>query len=221
MLSKIGLEKCPLIIVAVVISVAAVTLYVYTIEAAAQSPGKKKTGSNIAEVQQPDTKLIWMQCPVGQTWNGSLCEGEILQYTWKKAQRACPRRYRLPTKSEFIKLLGNCKINNQEATCSSCGPSSEFTNPSRYYKGSICYSMFGKDRVDPCPYGLKSPILCWYWSSTSYKGKNAYAASFFYGTVSPYEKSYKKAVRCVRRGIIKKKTSEYKSGNPKERLGFP
>jgi len=78
------------------------------------------------EVKQPGTNLYWLGCPIGQRWSGSSCEGDARRMSWHDAGNACPSGYRLPTRQEFVSLLGG-----KENSCS---------------KSSKCSSMFGGDR---------------------------------------------------------------------------
>lgn len=41
--------------------------------------------NNGAEVKDLQTSLIWQRCSVGQTWNGTICQGEANLYTWQEA----------------------------------------------------------------------------------------------------------------------------------------
>ncbi|MBW1811647.1 MAG: hypothetical protein JRJ87_25895 [Deltaproteobacteria bacterium] len=88
------------------------------------------------DVKQPGTNLYWMRCPLGQIWTGSSCQGKANTITWEKAPKACPDGYRLPTRQEFMLLLGGCDSNLKKGKtgyCSSCE------------KSGTCRSMFGKD----------------------------------------------------------------------------
>lgn len=38
-----------------------------------------------AEVKDLNTGLIWQRCQLGSTWNGTTCEGSVVQYTWNDA----------------------------------------------------------------------------------------------------------------------------------------
>lgn len=68
-----------------------------------------------------DTGLIWMRCNLGQTWNGSGCDGEPKQYTWWDAIKttdtlsfAEKNDWRVPTASELGSLLlGNILVGKE------------------------------------------------------------------------------------------------------------
>ena len=66
------------------------------------------SGSDMNEIKQPYTDLYWLRCPLGQTWNGSACTGKTNQMDWTTAQSACPEGFRVPTRQEFMSLLGGC-----------------------------------------------------------------------------------------------------------------
>lgn len=41
--------------------------------------------NNGTEVKDLKTGLIWQRCSVGQTWDGTTCQGEANLYTWQQA----------------------------------------------------------------------------------------------------------------------------------------
>jgi hypothetical protein len=115
----------------------------------------------VPDVQQPGTNLYWLRCPLGKTWNGSACTGDAKSMDWDSAKNACPSGYRLPTRQEFIELLGDYKENAgaAEGHCRKCSAS------------SACDSMFPSDTG-------------WYWSSSPYDGAHAYLVAFENGLLS-------------------------------------
>jgi len=130
------------------------------------------------EVKQLGSNMVWLRCPLGQTWSGSSCAGKAKSMNWSEAMKACPAGYRLPTRREFMKLLGGCDKRARSGgigRCASCG------------KSARCSSMFGKD-------------LGWYWSS-SYAGgsSGAWGVYFSYGAVSNAGEYAPSNVRCVRK----------------------
>jgi len=140
-----------------------------------------KLSERAGEVKQPGTDLYWMRCPLGQTWSGSSCQGDMIKKDWAQAIKACPAGYWLPTRQEFLNLLGGCdeKVRGGgQGHCESCG------------KSARCSSMFRED-------------VKLYWSSSSYAGASseAWAVSFDIGLVYTNVKVYSFFnVRCVRRG---------------------
>ncbi len=145
-------------------------------------PAKKKaTPKKLRddEVQQPGTALFWLRCPLGQHWNGKRCRGRASRdVRWDTATEACPAGYRLPTREEFVRLLGTCRPGVKEGGRGYCSPCQRSGN---------CLSMFGRDRL-------------MYWSSTSYAldPRNAWRAAFADGGVGADSKRAGRAVRCVR-----------------------
>jgi hypothetical protein len=131
------------------------------------------------EVRQPGSNLYWLRCSVGQSWNGSGCGGEAKGMNWNDAKRACPSGYRLPTRQEFVDLLGGCDSNVQSGGGGHCNKCAESNN---------CSSMFPSDTR-------------WYWSSSPYEDFLAWIAHFYDGFVFwNYVDSSGHNVRCVRSG---------------------
>jgi hypothetical protein len=129
-----------------------------------------------AEVDQPGTKLFWLRCPLGKTWDGSMCQVERSRKTWDKAKELCSEGYRLPTRRELAGILGGCGSNLEKGgRCVPCA------------KSSPCRTMFGKDRGT-------------YWSSeqTSFDKNRAWRVSYGGGQVRYFSKGMLANVRCVR-----------------------
>jgi hypothetical protein len=143
--------------------------------------GSHATGSDVNdEVRQPGTELYWRRCPVGQNWNGSRCSGRARKMTWHKAKSACPSGYRLPTRQEFVNLLGGCEsdvLSGGVGPCNKCSASSN------------CSSIFISNTD-------------WHWSSSSNASNGDYAwyVSFDFGYVYSYGKDLNAYARCVRKG---------------------
>jgi hypothetical protein len=145
------------------------------------SPTSSNTGASSArsdEVRQPGTGLYWLRCPVGQTWNGSSCSGEGKEMSWSEAESACPSGYRLPTRQEFVDLLGGCDsdvLSGKFGYCKRC-------------ESGNCRSMFPSDTR-------------WYWSSSPHGDSYAWNAFFGNGSVNRGGVGYDISnVRCVRSG---------------------
>ncbi len=88
------------------------------------------------EVSQPGTDLCWFRCPMGRTWDGSECTGDTARKNWNDAMATCPDGYSLPTRDQFMALLGNCDsyvTGGSYGSCDSCSAS------------STCNGMFGSD----------------------------------------------------------------------------
>jgi hypothetical protein len=129
-----------------------------------------------AEIQQPGTSLYWMRCPVGKWWSGTACEGTADVMNWFKAVKACPQGYRLPTRQEYLDLLGGCDdavIKGKKlGSCRTC------------QKSPVCSLMFGKDSF-------------WYWSIQQ-GTPNAWGINFKKGRINDDIEGNESYVRCVR-----------------------
>jgi len=130
-----------------------------------------------SEIQQPGTNLYWMRCPIGNWWSGSACEGTPDVMNWFKAVKACPAGYRLPTRQEYLNLLGGCDPkaikSDKLGTCRSC------------QKSPVCSLMFGNDTI-------------WYWSIQQGKTPNAWGINFKKGRINDDIEGHESYVRCVR-----------------------
>ncbi len=129
-----------------------------------------------AEVPQPGTSLTWLRCVGGTKWDGNACAGARLELNWNQASVHCPAGYRLPTRAEFIELLGGCdpsSTSGEVGHCASCG------------KSEPCSALFGDDKG-------------WYWTSTVGRPDRAWFASFSDGYVSHFNVANRCNVRCVR-----------------------
>ncbi len=152
------------------------------------------------EVQQPGTNLYWLQCPLGQTWDVSscICTGIVRDMDWCSAsgvdapglcnvdnpgadicEATYGAGYRLPTRQEFVDLLGECDadvLSGNEGNCNSCEDS------------AACASMF-----ESVHYG--------YWSSSFNSDENIpWAVSFGSGLVFGDPWNSVLNVRCLRSG---------------------
>ena len=146
------------------------------------------------EVRQPETELCWLRCPLGQTWNGSSCDGSKDSMDWCDAsgenapdcspdnpgQDICELSagagYRLPTAEEYSVLLEESGLGNQDGK--DCDGDDGDT---------MCTEMFGYDAE-------------YYWSATPYDSNFAWYAHFDYGNVYNAIVYYDYDVRCVRSG---------------------
>jgi len=147
---------------------------------AAEDKARRERLAKSKDVKQPGTNLYWLRCPIGQRWTGSSCEGDAREMTWHDVGNACPSGYRLPTRQEFVSLLGGCdaKVRGRKwGYCNNCK------------KSGNCSSMFGRD-------------LRYYWSSSSYAADSslAWCVYFTSGDVDSADKANDANVRCVRSG---------------------
>jgi uncharacterized protein (TIGR02145 family) len=152
-------------------------------KAAREKEAKIAILANKIDVKQPGTNLYWLRCSVGQEWDGKTCVGLKRTMKWDEALKACPAGYRLPTRQEFVDLLGGCdgfvrKAGDRFGHCAKCK------------KSASCSAMFETYQH-----------FRYYWSSTSFADNTDYAWFVFFldGSVSINVKdSYNAYVRCVR-----------------------
>lgn len=57
------------------------------------------------EVYDPQTKLTWARCSVGQEWKNGHCLGSIKEFTFEDAQKQAGNGWRVPTKDELVSLI--------------------------------------------------------------------------------------------------------------------
>ncbi|MCP4605905.1 MAG: hypothetical protein GY847_36230 [Proteobacteria bacterium] len=100
-------------------------------------------------IASPDGTTYWTRCRVGQTWNGSTCEGSHSTFKWDEAADACDsdKGERLPTLDEYFEILNDsvvfCAPSGTSGTCSctNCTGDNGVCGAS-----SICSAMFGNDK---------------------------------------------------------------------------
>lgn len=111
------------------------------------------------------TGLQWMRCSVGQSWNGSTCEGEPNKYNWEDANKqtsdfAGHHDWRLPNRFELETLI----------FCSS-GKDKGRDNSDPYYFEWLneCDGDFQKPAIMPnvFPNFLNGEEYPWLWSSSA------------------------------------------------------
>ncbi|MCK9462211.1 MAG: DUF1566 domain-containing protein [Proteobacteria bacterium] len=139
-----------------------------------------------AEVRQPGTNLYWLRCPLGRTWLGVMCGGDVKGMSWTEARGACPPGYRLPSRQEYVDLLGGCDdkvARGKPGLCAKCSASAD------------CNAMFAQDAYPA------------YWSSSPFDDDRAWFASFYRGDVNHFDArgvhwgvNIGAGARCVRSG---------------------
>ncbi|MDD5307228.1 MAG: DUF1566 domain-containing protein [Deltaproteobacteria bacterium] len=138
---------------------------------------KKSAPEGAGIAKEPGTDTPWLRCAVGQTLSGSACTGEQIELTWEQARGACPQGFRLPTRSEMARLLGDCDEevdNGNRGYCASCA------------KSGSCKVALGTDQGS-------------YWTSTTFNYYPSWAwyADFRDGNITNNGKSFTYRVRCV------------------------
>lgn len=147
------------------------------------------------EIQQPGTTLCWRLCPLEQAPDAGGCSGNVTITDWCNSsgvdsghctpstpgtslcETVLGAGYRLPTRAEWMALLGNCKalgVAKINYTCDKCSVSTS------------CSAMFPSDTGT-------------YWASSGSNG-NAYIAGPSAGDISLIASTGTYATRCVRDG---------------------
>lgn len=57
------------------------------------------------EVFDPTNNIIWQRCSLGETWNGSVCEGDPSEVTLEVAKKMTPKGWRIPSIRELSSLI--------------------------------------------------------------------------------------------------------------------
>lgn len=108
-----------------------------------------------SEIYDKKTNLTWQRCSVGQQWiEGTGCTGNVQQYTFGDAQKVANGNWRVPTKEELSTLIDYERVDRQQ-------------NPA----------------IDVVAFPDMDMHKQAYWSSTPAEGKDAWAVSFFTGSV--------------------------------------
>jgi hypothetical protein len=138
---------------------------------------KKSAPEGAGIVREPGTDTPWLQCAVGQTRSGTSCTGEPIELTWEQARGACPAGFRLPTRSEMARLLGDCDEDVENSDRGYCAPCA---------KSGSCKALFGADQGS-------------YWTSTTFNYYPSWAwySDFRDGNITNNGKSFTYLVRCV------------------------
>ncbi|MFH7320140.1 DUF1566 domain-containing protein [Desulfurivibrio sp. D14AmB] len=129
-------------------------------------------------VTHTPTGLIWMRCSLGQSWDGSTCNGTATTYTWQQALDAAQtlndgagyaghNDWRLPNKNELESIV--------ERRC---------------WSPTINAAIF------------PNTPSAWFWSSSpyAYGANDAWGVNFGSGGVGNYGKNVSYRVRLVRAG---------------------
>ena len=142
------------------------------------TPTSQFTVHNDGTVTDTATRLMWMRCSLGQTWNGSTCQGDAIQYSWQGALKAAQDEnfagfadWRLPNIKELVSIV--------ELAC---------------YQPAINVTIF-PESMD------SSETEYVYWTSTAYFNNKALKVRFrdgFYTFYYDRQQTYR--VRLVRGG---------------------
>ena len=112
-------------------------------------------------VTQRSTRLMWMRCSLGQTWDGINCNGSAISYSWQESLREAQQHdfggygdWRLPNKNELANIIEDqCyspTINNE--VFPSTPESSYWTSSPASYSHSSAWTVhFSKGYIQPGP----------------------------------------------------------------------
>ena len=163
--------------------------------------------------RDPATNLIWTRCSLGQTWNGSDCNGEAKTFNWWDAHQAALNHsegghsdWRLPTAPELASLMAGKvqqgkaayllynKANGEEWWSKLLSAAQQKDHQQNYfYSGQKGY-------VSPKLEKLSADIFGEYWASSPSvdDSGNAWNVSFSNGLVFNLNRNFTYHVRLVR-----------------------
>jgi hypothetical protein len=141
----------------------------------------------------------WLRCSVGQSWNGSTCEGEALKYTFEQAQQTAAtfnatgyggkRDWRVPTVRELqsLRVCSTGFVSEKRDLQDGGEPVSKY-----------CNDNSSKPTIDQNTFP-KTPDS-WFWTSSPYAGYSygAWVVNFDDGNVYDGYRGSANPVRLVR-----------------------
>jgi hypothetical protein len=156
--------------------------------AATPAKGQRFLTDAQGTVSDTQTRLMWMRCSAGQSWNGQTCIGQPSMLDWQTASRERNRGFagfsdwRLPTFEELRSLV-YCSTGRHVTPNAS---------------DAACAGSFVKPTIDPTLF--PNTVPGWYWSSTSVTGNSmsAWYVSFSTGEGGNYGTGNPRYVRLVR-----------------------
>lgn len=156
--------------------------------AATPAKGQRFLTDAQGTVSDTQTRLMWMRCSAGQSWNGQTCIGQPNMLDWQTASRERNRGFagfsdwRLPTLEELRSLV-YCSTGRHVTPNAS---------------DAACAGSFVKPTIDPTLF--PNTVAGWYWSSTSFTGNSmsAWYVSFSTGESGNYGTGNPRYVRFVR-----------------------
>ena len=138
------------------------------------TPDERFIDNGDGTVSDKHTGLIWMRCSLGQTWNGTTCTGDAVEYTWQQGLQeaeiynfAGSSAWRLPNVNELKSLVDE-----------------------------VCYDP----AINIVVFPATSASYFWTSSPSLYRPDNAMFVHFRYGGVNATYKSQSYNVRLVRPG---------------------
>ncbi len=106
-----ALSKCALVVLggAMSLSTSAQTCLADGLET---TPSANFTELSSGNVWHVTTDLVWQRCALGQSWDGTTCTGDAIQYTWQEALMLAQQAsdtdllgWRLPNVKELATLV--------------------------------------------------------------------------------------------------------------------
>ena len=134
------------------------------------------------------TKLQWMRCSMGQSWNGSTCLGKTNEYKWEEARQLSSNfagytDWRLP-KIEELRSLAYCSSGK----------------PKTWSEGEMCEGDFQLPTI--IVEAFPNTPSSYFWSGSPYAGSSnlAWGVSFSVGGAYYVSRYGSDSVRLVRGG---------------------
>ncbi len=154
------------------------------------SPEERYTVNEDGTVTDKTSGLTWMQCSLGQEWDGTTCIGDLETYTWDEAREIAPdysfaghSDWRLPTDTE-LETLVYCSDGEAQ----------------RREDGKLMGCEGDFDRPTIVQAIFPGTPQAWFWTDTTSPHEVDYAWSVHFGEayILDNEKTYSYHVRLVR-----------------------
>ena len=135
------------------------------------TPTSRFVFSENGTVTDTETKIIWMRCALGQTWDGKTCTGNAREYSWQEARDAVaelnsdtfgePTSWRLPLVPELASIVERkCFQPRVNLSVFPATPSNAFwTGMEKKGSSEQAYTIdFGRGKVTPSKKTSVGPI---------------------------------------------------------------
>lgn len=152
-------------------------------------------------VTDRETKLMWMACSLGQTWNGRGCSGEATEFLWSEAidesQVATYANYqdwRLPTRQELNSIV-SCSQGRAEVALDNRGK--EVIKNGKKLNGQ-CQGNYARPTIDTKVFPDTLSSLYWSYSHSAVNNYSAWGVFFNKGYQLSFNTTNTGYVRLVR-----------------------